>query len=131
MKVVLDTNIFISGIHWSGASGKVLDAWFDEKFVIVTSEPILDELAKTLADFKIPLTDHEILHWISLISSKSDLVFPSRRIKIVSDPDDDKFIEAAVEAGAHYIVSQDKHLLKLKEFEGIKIIGPGEFLRLC
>ena len=47
------------------------------------------------------------------------------------DPDDNKFIEAALEGKAEYIVTQDNHLLKIKEFKGIKIISPEEFIKFC
>ena len=61
----------------------------------------------------------------------SIFVKPKKRIQIVKDdPDDDKFIEAAVEGRAKYIISQDKHLLRIKEFEGIKIMKPEEFLTI-
>jgi len=55
VKAVLDTNVFISGIHWSGVSEKILRAWFLGKFELVSSIPIIEELKKTLISFKIPL----------------------------------------------------------------------------
>jgi len=61
----------------------------------------------------------------------STMVTPTRKINVVlEDPTDDKFIECAVEGESDYIITNDKHLLKIKEFEGIKIIIPYEFLRL-
>jgi putative PIN family toxin of toxin-antitoxin system len=131
MKVVLDTNIFISGIHWSGPCGGILDSLFDEKFELVISEEIIEEIVKTLKDFKITLSDDRILHWASLLGSKSFLVRPEKKLDIVKDdPDDNKFIEAAVEGGADYIVSQDKHLLNIKEYGGIQILRPEDFLKI-
>ena len=47
------------------------------------------------------------------------------------DPNDNLFVETAVAGNADYIVSQDKHLLKLKEFKKIKIITPEEFKKIC
>lgn len=59
------------------------------------------------------------------------VVVPSEEVHIIkNDPDDDKFIEAALEAKAEYIVSQDKHLLLIKEYRDIKIIPPDKFLKL-
>lgn len=58
-------------------------------------------------------------------------MFPTLALNVVkNDPDDDKFIEAAFEGNAHYIISKDKHLLSLKEYGTIKIISPEEFLDL-
>ena len=73
----------------------------------------------------------EIHYWESLVPKKSELVVPNKKIEIVKDdPDDNKFIETALEGKAEYIVTQDKHLLKIKEFKGIKIITPEEFIKL-
>ncbi len=65
------------------------------------------------------------------VISKANIVIPSRKIHLVKeDPDDDKIIECAVEGKAGFIITNDNHLLKLKEFEGIKIIKPKDFLLL-
>ncbi len=84
-----------------------------------------------LRDVKIHMENEEIEWWESLTLKKSEIVVPSRKISVVKDdPDDNKFIEAAVEGKADCIVTQDKHLLKLKEFRKIKIITPDEFIKL-
>ena len=130
MNVVLDTNIFVSGIHWHTTSRKVLDMWLSERFVLVSSLEIISEVTSTLKNFKIPLTEKDLAFWENLILEKSLLVEPSERLEIVKDDsDDDMFLEVAVSGKAEYIVSQDKHLLKLKEFRGIKIISPEEFCK--
>jgi len=64
------------------------------------------------------------------IVKESNIVSPKKPINIVSDPDDNKFVEAAIEGNAQYIISQDKHLLSLRECQGIKIITPKEFLKI-
>ena len=89
------------------------------------------ELFTQLRDFKIRMETEEIHYWESLVPKKSELVVPNKKIEIVKDdPDDNKFIETALEGKAEYIVTQDKHLLKIKEFKGIKIITPEEFIKL-
>ena len=75
-----------------------------------------------------PLDADDIAWWESLIIEKSMLVVPTKKLKVVSDPDDDKFVEAAVEGKANVIISQDKHLLSLKNYKDIKIITPETFL---
>jgi hypothetical protein len=80
--------------------------------------------------FKVPLDPEDISWWESLILEKSIIVVPNEKIDVVTDPDDNKFIEAALEGKAQYIVSQDKHLLVLKEYRGIKFIHPDKFLKL-
>ena len=128
MKVVLDTNVFISGIFWRGSSNKVIINWKEGKFTLVTSLETISEIIKVLKDFKINLSDDTLREWIDLIIRNSIIVEPKERINIVKDdPKDNIFIETAVDGNADYIVSQDNHLLKLKEFKGIKIITPEEF----
>ena len=130
MKAVLDTNIFISGIHWKGPSEKVLVAWFDGKFDLVSSNEIIEEMIRVLKNFKIPLPNTTILLWKSIILKKSIIVKPINRINAIKeDPEDNKIIEAAIDGNADYIISQDNHLLKLKNFRNIKIVNPNEFLR--
>lgn len=131
MKVVLDTNVFVSGIHWHGASEKVLRFWFLNKFKLVSSNETVNEFVKTMASFKIPMKIEDVLWWESLIIEKSETVAPKRKINVVKeDSDDNKFAEVALEGKADYIVTQDKHLLRIKEFEDINIITPEEFLRI-
>jgi uncharacterized protein len=67
---------------------------------------------------------------VGLILEKSVIVNPTEKVDVVTDPDDNKFVEAALEGKAEYIVSQDKHLLILKEYRGIKVLHPNEFLDL-
>ena len=132
MKVVLDTNIFISGIFWKGSSNKVITKWKERKFTLVTSLEAISEIVKVLKDFKIRLSDDMIQEWTDLIVKNSIIVESKEKIDIVKDdPDDNKFLEAAVAGNADYIISQDNHLLKLKEFRRIKIITPEEFNKIC
>ena len=128
MKVVLDTNIFISGIFWRGSSNKVILNWREGKFIIVTSLEAVSEIIKVLKDFKIKLSDDMIKEWIDLIMRNSIIVESKEKIEAVKDdPKDNIFIETAVAGNVDYIISQDNHLLKLKKFRGIKIITPEEF----
>ena len=130
MRVVLDTNVFISGIHWTGSSEKILRAWMNKEFELVSSLPIIDELVRILMSFKVPLEPDDISWWESLILEQSVIVVPIEKVDIVADPDDNKFVEAALEGKAEYIVSQDKHILVLKKYRGIKVLHPDEFLKL-
>lgn len=71
------------------------------------------------------------VEWVTALGESAELVFPTHRATgATTDPDDEKILEAALAAEADYIVSGDKkHLLVLKEYEGIPILSPGEFLR--
>lgn len=131
MRVVLDTNVFISGIHWKGDSHKILLMFRNKEIDLIISESIIEEIITTLRNFKIILSEEDISIWKNIILENSLLVEPEEEIDIVKeDPDDDKFIEVAVTGKASYIVTQDNHLLKIKFFNEIKILTPKEFLEI-
>lgn len=131
MRVVLDTNVFVSGIFWKGDSYQVLNTWREGKFILLTSIETIIEVAKVLKDFKIQLLEEERKGWISLIIQNSYIIEPKEKISIIKDdPKDDIFIETAIAGKADYIVSKDNHLLKVKEFRRIKIVTPEEFLKI-
>jgi len=128
MKAVMDTNVFVSGIFWEGNfCSSVIKKWRNGEFDLITSIEILDEFVRTLKSFKIRMPDDMINEWRNLIIENSTIVESITKIDVVKDdPDDNKFIEAAVAGKADIIISQDKHLLKVGEYKGIKIIGPEE-----
>ncbi len=132
MRVVLDTNVFISGIFWEGNfSSKIIEAWKKRKFDLIASVSIIEELEKTLRTFKIQMGEEMIKELKRIIIENAIIIEPKKKLHIIKeDPDDNKFLEVALEGQAQYIVSQDKHLLNLKEFSGIKIITPERFLKL-
>jgi len=131
MRVVLDTNIFISGIFWSGDSERILFYWADGKFELISSTEIIEEIIKTLMNFRVPLPPRGILLWLNILLWGARVIEPNERVNIVrDDPDDNKFIESAVAGKADFIVSQDKHLLRIGEFRGIKVLEPRDFLEL-
>lgn len=130
IRIVLDTNVFISGIFWEGNfSSRVIDLWRNGKATLVSSLPIIEELVENLKGFRIKMSNEMVEEWKNMIIENAIIVEPTEEINIVKeDPDDNKFIEAAIAGQAKYIVTQDNHLLKLKEFKGIKILTPKEIL---
>lgn len=132
INVVLDTNIFISGIFWYGNyCSQIIDLWRNGKLILVSSLETVQELVGTLRDFRIKMPEEIIEEWRTMVIENSVFVWPTEKFRIVKeDPDDDKFIEAALAGKAQYLISQDKSLLKLKEFREIKIVTPEEFLKI-
>lgn len=128
MRIVLDTNVFISGIFWEGNyCSKIIELWKNGSFELVTSPEILQELLEVLQSFKIQLEPELIELWKNMILSNSIIVIPYNKFELIkNDLDDNKFLEAAFCGKADLIISQDKHLLKLKEFNQIKILKPEE-----
>lgn len=129
MNVVLDTNVFISGIFWKGNfCSQIIDAWRKGGFTLVSSISIVEELTEILKDFKIQMPNERIEAWKSMIMQNSIIVETRNKINIIEHFSDNKFLETAVEGNAEYIISQDKHLLDLKVYKGIKIVPPEDFL---
>lgn len=129
IKVVLDTNIFISSIFWKkGNPHKIVELALDKKIRSFTSLEILQELEKVLRrDFQEP--EEIIQRQIALILECSTVVKPSARIYVVKDdPEDNKIVECAISCNADYIVTGDRHLLDLDEYEGIKIVKAKELV---
>jgi len=129
LRVVLDTNIFVSSIFWRGNPHKIVEKALNKEIQIFVSVNIIDELEKVLKrDFEEP--EEYIEKQINLILEYSEVVKTDVKVNIVKeDPDDNKIIECAISANADYIITGDNHLLKLKEHRGIKILNPADFLR--
>jgi putative PIN family toxin of toxin-antitoxin system len=129
MRIVLDTNILISATMWDNSvSNKLLRILAEKDIEFFTSYDILEEYRKVLRrDFKY---EEESINKIILeLLSYIQVIEPQRKIEIVKgDPDDNKIIECALESGSDYILTYDKHLLTLEEFEEIKILKPEDFL---
>lgn len=135
MRVVLDTNVLISGTFWTGASFKILQLIDQGKLTLILSKEILQEYDRIVHSDEIlqkPAFKQERIAAVYKLAQLAIMVEPKERFKIIKeDPDDDKFLEAAITGKAEFIISQDgKHLLPIKEFRDIKIIAPDEFLKL-
>jgi len=129
MRIILDTNVFISGIFFSGPPSQILKAWEKQSVQIVLCQQILDEYQRVADELsaKYPLVD--ITPIIELLTIFGQFVDTKGvDISICEDPDDDKFIECAIAGKCDTIVSGDTHLLKLAEYKGIKIVKPRDFI---
>ena len=129
IKVVVDTNVFVSSF-FGGNPKKIIDLWKSGKVKLCLSGKIVDEYIEVLK--RLGLKDKkELEELLSLFSRSFNIIFTTDTpvLDIVKDdPDDNKFIECAVALKCPYIISGDKHLKDIKNYMGIKIINPGEFL---
>ena len=130
MRAVLDTNVLISGVIATGVPHELLVKGFEREYQIVVSVETLTEFRETL--LKYPehshMTEREVQQEVELVRYYSEFVDPQENITAVeADPDDDKFLEAAVAGGVDYLVSGDGHLLDLDSFRGIDIVEPRTF----
>lgn len=133
MRVVIDTNIWVSGLLWRGMPWRLLRLAETGQVELCTSPSILSELAEVL-DYErfhprlrqLGLTPEELIAYAINLATIFETL-PGKPI-VVDDPDDDIFIHCAVAAGAAYVVSGDHHLLDLGEYAGIPILSIRDFL---
>ena len=133
MRVVLDTNVIISGLLW-GKTTKILFDLADTRQITICLTPkIIEEISRVLNYPKIRkqldsinLTIDEIINYLLQTSE----LYSDISIDInLSDVSDRIFVAAAIVSGVSYIVTGDKHLLALKKFQDIKIVTPNQFLK--
>ncbi|MGD9289688.1 MAG: putative toxin-antitoxin system toxin component, PIN family [Desulfobacterales bacterium] len=130
LKAVLDTNVIISGLNFSGSPAQVLELVAKGAIQNVISQGILDEVQGVLVKKFSWGKDmaQDAIEWLRLVS---EIVDPQEKISAVAHEPDNRIIECAISGNATLIVSGDKkHLQPLKEFQGILIVGPNEFLNI-
>jgi putative PIN family toxin of toxin-antitoxin system len=129
MKAVIDTNVFVSGVFWKGPPSEVLLAWRRQKFQMLISAEILEEYRRVLHILNAGRLLVDVDGLLEIVIMNAVIIKPEKFKKgVCSDPDDDKFLEAAVGGKADYLVSGDKALLFLKEIMGTVILPPKKFL---
>lgn len=128
IRVVADTNIYISALMFNGLPGIFLDLAFQRAFTLISSGVLLDELDEKLrGKFAVAAEDVHAIH--ARLESTAHLVQPGFALEVVlADPDDNRVLECAVAGHAEYVVSGDRHLLQLGSYEGISILTVRQFL---
>jgi len=129
MRVVIDTNVFVS-TFFGGKPRKVIDLWKKGEITICLSPPIIEEYINVLRRLGLK-EEPEIGELIDLFAKGYHLLFITKTpsLKIArKDPADNKFIECAVALKAEAIITGDKCLKAIKEYMGIKIFSPEDFL---
>ena len=132
LKVVVDTNVFISGLLKNAACRKIINHLKASKFQLVISPQTLDELIGVMArpKFHAFITQETATRLIETIKTQAIIVSPRHKLSVIrEDPDDNRFLEAALEARADIIVSGDNHILGCKSKFDIPILTPTEFLK--
>jgi len=134
LRAVLDTNVFLAGLFSQGTlSAKLYDGWVAQDFLLVTSPAILLEVAHVLTSphlqRRFPNAPTRLRRFVQLAYRKAIMtqdLYVTDRLTI--DPTDNKFLAAALEGHAEYLVSRDPHLLNLKHFHTIQIVEPPAFV---
>lgn len=129
MRIVLDTNVLVSGIFFAGLPSRILCHWREGSISLVVSPAIFDEyraVIKRLGRKYPPMETRSIL---DLIAVEAEFVqAPRLKAPICDDPHDDKFFACAVAAGSLTIVSGDHHLLDRNGALGLEVLTPSRFI---
>lgn len=131
MKIVIDTNVILSGIFWKGPPEKILRLWDKGCFELLISVPIFaeyQEIAKRLSQKYESPAINRILEDIFI---RSHLICATHvKTPLCDDSDDIMFLELAIVGSADYLVSGDKHLLKVGKYPGGKVVTASFFITL-
>ena len=127
IRVVADTNIYISALMFGGLPGTFLDFAFSRAFTLVASRAILDELDEKLrGKFAVSSNDARLIR--ARLEATADLAKPDFVLQVIADdPDDNRILECAVSGNADLVVNGDRHLLRLGSYEGISILSVRQF----
>ncbi len=126
--VVFDTNVLVSAFQFGGSPAQLLDMARAGKLNAATSPSILNELTRILGE-KFGWPENDLQKAVGIIKRCMTLVEPTIKLNVVKDdPKDDHIIECAVAAGADAIITGDKDLLRMREFQEIKMMQVAEFL---
>jgi len=129
MKIVLDTNVFISGIFFGGPPSKILASWRQSRIQIILTKEILEEYQRVGEELSSKYPSINIDPFIELFTIFGEFV-ETKGISetICEDPDDNKFIECAIASQSKLIVSGDKHLLDISGYKNIEVLKPRDFV---
>ena len=130
-RVVLDSNVIISGFLFGGPPARVLECALAGHIACFTSLAVLDEVRGVLQRPKFGLSPDQVLTLIEKLHDLCVVVAPTRHIRAVAaDPDDNAILECAVAARAAMIVTGDSRLLDLGKWKRIRILSPSDALLL-
>ncbi|MCK4244794.1 MAG: putative toxin-antitoxin system toxin component, PIN family [Candidatus Omnitrophica bacterium] len=134
MRVILDTNIFVSGLLVrESIPGHILHAFLQERFLLLISLEIMAEILEVLSRPRFNLKREKILEVMHALELKAEKVTPPSKKKgflIPEDQADEKFLLCAAKGKADYLVSGDIHLIRLKSYESAAIVTPREFINI-
>ena len=130
-RVVIDTNVFISGLNFAGKPSEILELLIKGNIEVFISPFILSEIERILKE-RFEWNEGNIHRVLNRIKRQTILVHPKLKVTVIKENDDDnRILECAIEGTVRYLISGDKkHLLPLKEYQGTKIISPSDFLKL-
>lgn len=131
MRVVLDTNVLISAVVYGGNPQEILQAVASRTIDLFISEELIEEVQDVLRRPQFGLSIRFVQNTIAELTAIAHWVIPQKRHHIIeTDPSDNLVLDCAVGAAADYLVTGDKHLLRLEKCDNVQIINPQEFVSM-
>lgn len=127
MRIVIDTNVLISGVFFGGFPRKILNAVVEQKIIACATTEIINEYEEIVQEMINRKQGHLNKTILSPLVKSMEIIAPVTHIEVCRDCDDNKFLECAKDSHALYIVSGDKDLLVIKEYENIQIVTAKDF----
>lgn len=125
MKIILDTNVLVNGVRDEYShTFRIIQKCIDGQLSPIMSSRILREYEQKANEL---ITDDEYFDMLDDFYDSAEEVWTTSRIRASEDRQDNKFIEAAVDGGAEYIISSDADLLDVGEYNGVRMVSPAEF----
>lgn len=129
MKIVLDTNVVMSGFFFGGAPGTILNAWRAGRIELAASPEIIEEYVATAEILSTRYDSLALEPVLALLVRNVEIrLCEPLTESVCSDPDDDKFLACALASGAAYVVSGDRALRRSSGYRGIVVVGPRQFV---
>lgn len=129
MKIVIDTNVLVSGVFFGGFPKKILSAVVCQKIIACATAEIINEYEQIVQEIITRKQGHINRAILSPLIRTMEIIEPVTHVEICRDPDDNKFLECAKDSHTLYIVSGDKDLLILEQFKNIEIVTAKEFYK--
>lgn len=125
-RLVIDTNILISSL-WGNKPRELINLWLNGTVRVLSTPAIIEEYLSVLSRFELSLDDMQ--KWTRLFIERTERIREETLVDIIKDdPADNKFLSCAVGGKAGYVVSGDKHLLKIKKYSNVVVIKVSDFL---
>jgi putative PIN family toxin of toxin-antitoxin system len=129
MRLVIDTNVFVSGVFFAGPPHEILKAWRSGRIKLVLSPEILAEYQATGDELAAEFPEVNLNPWLELIATLGIVVeAPPLAEQVCTDPDDDKFLACAIASRTKVVTSGDKALLATSGFRGVTVLTPRQFV---
>jgi putative PIN family toxin of toxin-antitoxin system len=129
MKVVLDTNVLVSGLLYAGPPAEILRAWAGRRFTLAVSPEIQDECEDVAQRLAVRYPSVQLRRLFALVLVEAEMCTSTSLTEpVCTDPSDDKFFACAISAKAAFIVSGDRQLLRASGYAGVDVVTPRAFV---